>query len=86
MKKTECTKILVISPDTDVYHIGLPLVPQSVNKEVLVQINPINSKDMKLVDLPALNEALSHDPDLAGLEPAKIPQIVQTLFVYMYRM
>ena len=62
VKKTACTKILVISPDTDVYNIGLPLVSQSVNKEVLVQISPINSEDMKLVDLPALNEALSHDP------------------------
>ena len=81
VRQTELTKVLVISPDTDIYHIGLPLVPHSVNKEVLVQINPINSKDMKLVDLPALNEALSHDPDLAGLELAKIPQIVQTLFV-----
>ena len=80
VRQTKCTKVLVVSPDTDTYHIGLPLVPQS-DKEVLVQINPINSKEMKLVDLPALHKALKHDPDLAGLEPAKISRILQTLFV-----
>ena len=37
VKQTECERIPVVSPDTDVYHIGLPLASQ--NKEVMVQIN-----------------------------------------------
>ena len=76
-----CTKITVISPDTDVYHIELPLVSQSANKEVLVQVSPINSKEMKLVNLSALDTALGNDPDLAGLEAVNLAQILQTLFV-----
>ena len=81
VRQTECTKITVISPDTDVYHIGLPLVSQSANKEVLVQVSPINSKEMKFVNLSALHAALGNDPDLAGLEAVNLAQILQTLFV-----
>ena len=60
--------------DTDVYHIGLPLVSQSANKEVLVQVSPINSKEMKFVNLSALHAALGNDPDLAGLEAVNLPR------------
>ena len=42
VRQTECTRILVVSPDTDVYHIGLPLVSNLSNKEVVVQVSPIN--------------------------------------------
>ena len=76
VRQTECTKVLAISPDRDVYHIGLPLVSQLPHKEVLVQIN---SKDMKFINRSALGEALRHDPDLAGLELAKLGQILLTL-------
>ena len=78
VKQTEYRKILVISPDTDVYHIGLPLVS---NKEVVVQVSPINSKEMKFVNLQALSSALCSDPDLAGLNATELCQILQTLFV-----
>ena len=60
---------------------GLPLVSQSANKEVLVQVSPINSKEMKFVNLLALDAALGNDPDLSGLEAVNLAQILQTLFV-----
>ena len=81
VKQTEYTRILVISPDTDVYHIGLPLVSNTLNKEVVIKVSPINSKEMKFVNIPALNSALCTDPDLAGLNATELPQILQTLFV-----
>ena len=52
VKQSQCTKILVISPDTDIYHIGLPL--NRMNKQVLIQVSPINSKHVKFLDITAL--------------------------------
>ena len=78
VRQTECTRILVVSPDTDVYHIGLPLVSNLSNKEVVVQVSPVNSKECHL---SALNSALANDPDLAGLDTTELAQILQTLFV-----
>ena len=40
VRRTECKRILIISPDTDVYHIGLPLVSNLCNKELVVQVSP----------------------------------------------
>ena len=71
----------MLSPDTDVYHIGLPLYTHTCNKEVVVQVSSINSKEVKFIHLSALNAALANDPDLAGLEPRDLPHILQTLFV-----
>ena len=78
--KSDCTRILVISPDTDVYHIGLPLVTNS-SKDITVQVSAINSKEIRFVNLSALAYALVNDPDLAALELSDLPQILQTLFV-----
>ena len=60
------------------YRIGLPLVSNTLNKEVVVKVSPINSK---FVNISALNSALCNDPDLAGLNATELPQILQTLIV-----
>ena len=78
-RKTPHNKILVISPDTDVYHIGLPL-QCAIQKQVIVQVSPVNSKDLKLIHLTQLIKALQDDPDLAGINPSILPQILQTLY------
>ena len=67
VKHTEYTQILVLSPDTDVYHIGLPL--NNGNKQVIIQVSPINAKEVKFLDISALITALTNDPDLAGMAP-----------------
>ena len=41
VKQTECGKILLLSPDTDVYHIGMAFIR---GKQVIVQISPVNSR------------------------------------------
>ena len=79
VKQTEYTRILILSPDTDIYHIGLPLNRQS--KQVVVQVSPINSNELKFLDICALHLALQNDPDLSGMAPNSLPQIIQTLFV-----
>jgi hypothetical protein len=80
VSKTHHSKILVISPDTDVYHIGLPLACIK-EKQVIVQLHPLSSRELKYLDLPALSNALGNDPDLAGIEPSILPRILQTIFI-----
>ena len=43
-KCTLCLKILILSPDTDIYHIGLPLIQRQ--KDIMVRISMYNSRDM----------------------------------------
>lgn len=76
--KTQHHRVLVISPDTDTYHIGITI---QTNKHILVQVSSISSREMKLIDLTALKAALQNDPDLAGIPPLILPQIMQTLYV-----
>ena len=41
--ETQATRILIYSPDTDIYNIGLPLLSEIPNKEVIVQYNVLHS-------------------------------------------
>ncbi len=75
-------RVFVISPDTDVYHIGLPLQARLLqSKENVVQISAINSHDLRLLRLNNLLSALQNDPDLANINPRLLPQVLQTLYV-----
>ena len=80
LKQTECRKILVVSPDTDVYHIGMALESRH-GKEVSVQISPINSKQLKFLDMSALILAFQNDPDLVNIEVGILPHVFQTMYV-----
>ena len=67
-------------PDTDTYHIGLPL--QCVTqKQIIIQVSAVNSRQLRLLNLTSLVQALYNDPDLAHIDPNLRPQILQTLFV-----
>ena len=55
-RHTECRKILILSPDTDIYHIGLPLIHRENN--IMVRINMYNSRDLCYLHLPSLVKAL----------------------------
>ena len=78
--KTQCTNILVLSPDTDVYMIGLPLLC-TASKHIIVQISAIGSNELKLLCTKSLVQALSDDPDLAYVPPPTLTSVLQTLFV-----
>ena len=71
VKNTE--RILVKSPNTDIYHIGLPLHHHQ-QKTIIIQMNKYNGNDLQYFYLQALVAALENDPDLSVL-PKQLPQI-----------
>ena len=79
-KKTHCNKILVLSPDTEVYMIGLPL-QCTQDKDIIVQISDMNSRELKLLYMKRLRAVLSNSPDLANVAEATHSKVLQTLFV-----
>ena len=75
--KTNAKKILILSLDTDVSHIGLPLACTKT-KEVIVKVSSLTSRQLKYINLSELHQ---RDPDLAHINTKLRPQIIQTLFV-----
>ena len=73
-------KILILSPDTDVYQIGLPLQCVTI-KQIIVQVSAMNSYQLRLLNLTALVQALQNDPDLAHLHSSALPKTLQVLYV-----
>jgi len=80
VKTTSCTRILIMSPDTDIYHVGLPLAA-TTSKDIIVQLNKYTSKELLYLHLSSFLEVLAKDPDLSSIPPDKIPQIFQSVFV-----
>ena len=74
------TRKLVLSPDTDVYHIGLPVIAPT-NLDVLVRLSTFSSIEQRFLDLQALLKSIRNDPDLASVDQTKIALIFQTLFI-----
>ena len=74
------TKKLILSPDTDVYHIGLPVIA-TTDLDVLVQLSSFTSVELSLLDIQALKQAFINDPDLASIPTSVIGDIIQTLYV-----
>ena len=60
-------KKLVLSPDTDVYHLGLPVIAHT-NLEVIVRLSSFSSLELRLLNMQALVNAFENDPDLARVE------------------
>ena len=74
------TKKLILSPGTDVYHIGLPVIA-ATDLDVLVQLSSFTSIELLLLDIQALKQAFVNDPDLASIPTSSIGDIIQTLYV-----
>ena len=73
-------KKLILSPDTEVYHIGLPFVAET-DLDVLVRLSKFNSVEHKILDMQALISAFNNDPELAHIPSTSLPSVMQTLFV-----
>ena len=71
---------LVFSPDTDVYHIGLPLLDTELH-DVYVQLSPATSPELRLLHLNGLCQSLASDPDLALVPYTELPKIIQSLYI-----
>lgn len=78
-RKTKYSRILVITPDTDVYMVGLGL-PCARSKEIVAQINPYHTRELRLLHLNRLITALETDPDLGKVE-SDLPRILQAIYV-----
>ena len=59
-------KKLVLSPDTDVYHIDILIVAET-DLVVLVRLSTINSTEHRIPDMQALISAFVNDPELAHI-------------------
>ena len=79
VRNTKCHRILIMSPDTDVYNIGLPL-PCVREKEVVVQVSTYSAREMKFLHLSSLTAAFKNDPDLARIDHKILQQIIQTIY------
>ena len=75
--QSRATRILIYSPDTDTYHIGLGLLSGS-SKEYIIQINITHSNETKYLCLNNLQTALLNDPDLGTLP-------IETTFLKLYK-
>ena len=79
--QTSARHIVVYSPDTDVYNIGLSILDSLAEKDVFVQINVPHSQTKLYVHLNNLVKALQLDPDLASLERSELARTFQMLFI-----
>jgi len=59
-------RVLIYSPDTDVYNIGLSLIHTHPDTDFILQLNVPYSEE-KYLSLNSLEKALRDDPDLATL-------------------
>ena len=67
------------SSDTDVYHIGLPIVAGS-SLEVVEKLSPFTSLENRYLDVQALIKAFVDDHDLAPIPSSLTPAVIQMLF------
>ena len=72
VQQTRNTKIIVLSPDIDVYMIGMPL-ECAKSKEVIVQVSKHNARETAFLSLTSLTKALENDPDLGRLSSGAVP-------------
>ena len=76
--QTAAMRVIIYSPDTDVYQIGLS-VPD--NKEYIVQFNVHHATVKKYLILKHLQRALCTDPDLYTLPREDLMLIMQCLYI-----
>ncbi|XP_066282530.1 uncharacterized protein [Branchiostoma lanceolatum] len=78
-KSTSFKNILIYSPDTDVYHIGMPLI-EILGKNVWILLKyGFNSREF--LHLNGLIDCFRRDPELLSIPKEKNPIIMQTLFI-----
>ena len=68
------TRKLVLSPDTDVYHKGLPVIAHT-HLDVLVRLSNLSTIEQRFLVLQALLTSIQSDPGLAAVERRKIAPV-----------
>ena len=75
------TNKLLFSPDTDMYHIGLTILPVLHTGNIVVQLSKSLKDGSKFLLLNRVNEALENDPGLHGVPQQYHLQALQSLYV-----
>ena len=81
--QSQAGRILIYSPDTDIYNIGLPIVYHlypDAEKEVIVQINVPRVKEAKYVHLNNLASAIVNDADYGIISSEDICNVLTTVY------
>ena len=73
---------LVLCPDTDVYHIGLPIIAMT-SLHIIVQLSPFSSLELRLLDMRGLIYAFANDPSLAKIPQSLSPSAKYVSFIHM---
>ena len=75
-----------MSPDTDVYVIGLAL-QSTQTKEVIVQLSAYSARELRLLIVKFDNGFTENDHDLGRLNSTDLPKIQNTsIYLCLYRM
>jgi len=77
----ESRSILIYSPDTDVYNIGLSFINQHLTATYVIQLNLPHSDESKYINLNNFHTALLQDMDLCNLQQDVLCKTLQTLFI-----
>ena len=77
IKQSPHTSFLLYSPDTDVYHIGLPLLRE---KNVIVQLRANKTGD-RYLSLHHLRQSLDTDPALKNISPPDRYKYIRMIFL-----
>ena len=78
---TSGQRLLIFSPDTDVYHIGLVGAQHIPNKAIVIQLSKSLVDSASFLHLHALLQVLQGDPDICNIPPTLRPQALQSLYV-----
>lgn len=72
---------MLYSPDTDIYHIGLPIIQENSTCEVFVELKGRKNESHRYLNLNRLIEALHSDPDLAHVPHAQRVSVIQAAYI-----
>ena len=76
--KSTANRLIIYSPDTDTFFIGLPLIKKLTGKSIFVQLKKF-SFDSEFIDMTVLTDCLAHDLLLQGI--ADVEKCMQNVYI-----
>jgi hypothetical protein len=76
--KSTANRLIIYSPDTDTFFIGLPLIKKLTGKSIFVQLKNV-SFDSEFIDMTVLTDSLAHDLLLQGI--ADVEKCMQNVYL-----
>ena len=78
VRSSELSSFLIYSPDTDVYHIGLPLC---TDKDVVMKINAKQAADERFLHMTKLRNSFNNDIELQAISNKDRYLYIQKIFI-----